>query len=425
MQQRRTIPPEVTDLIIACVGLDDYDDDRRRTLLACALVCSNWLPASRRELFRRVRFGRQDASPERFLQMDLHSQFMQHRLSYISEMHFVNLELAVSHSSYIHRLVGHIPSLETLIFYNLNWCDPLWHPSTFIIFSGFPMLHNLTLQECIFPSLTTLRHMLSAVSRLASLTMEMVDWPRPKPLNLPSRDVPRRRPALASLTVYIKIERQAELLQWLCTTSTIHSIKHIHFDGVLNGEDGHDDFLRMSAPSIRELHCEAEGTTRQSHPSDFEWLIYRNMTHFSCLTDLRMLAQHIPHMINLEKLIVDIGPGQRFRTVCWDLSHTLQDFAGQHFQEILMERIEGEDLDSWTEALWGLGGEIASDDDDKNHPDAAFRPLEQILTRENMAQTAVVFVLSYHNRKTGDRFRLALQSKLPELYKHCVFEYEQ
>lgn len=268
VQHRRTIPtPEITDVIIACVGLEDYEDVRRHTLLACALVCSTWLPASRRQLFRRVEFGRRGASLERFLQMDLHSQFMHHHLSYVSKICFDTLasELVASYlgQSYIHCLVGHIPSLGTLRFRQCNWNRTPTHPSTFTILSGFPVLHTLVLLNCTFPSFSALCHMLSAVSRLATLTLASVQWPPPKRLNLPYRTVPGRRPALASLKIDLGCpERQAELLQWLCTTSTIHSIRCINLDGMLNGGDGHDNFLRMSAPSVRELHCEATGTAK-------------------------------------------------------------------------------------------------------------------------------------------------------------------
>ncbi|KAI0690422.1 hypothetical protein C8T65DRAFT_587900 [Cerioporus squamosus] len=42
-------PPELTDRIIGCVDITD-----KETLCNCALVCHNWLPASRHALFRRV-----------------------------------------------------------------------------------------------------------------------------------------------------------------------------------------------------------------------------------------------------------------------------------------------------------------------------------------------------------------------------------
>lgn len=424
VQHRRTIPPEITDLIIACVGLEDHDRLRRRTLLACTLVCSTWLPASRRQLFRRVEFGplAGDVSLEHFLQMNLHSQFMRHHLSYISEIYFDTSLWVADDQCYIHRLVGHIPSLETLIFEDFDWNDPPWHPSTFTIFSGFPALHTLVLLDCTFPSFSTLRHMLSAVSRLAALSLYQVNWPPPKRLNLPSTT--RRRPALASLEVNLHHDREAEILQWLCTTPTIRSIKCIHVGHVPNGEDGHDKFLRMSAPSVRELRCRAGGTTRQSHPSDFEWLKYRNMTHFPCLTDIKMLAQHILHMISLEKLIADVE-SEKFWTFYRDLSHTLQHFSGHHFHEIQLWCIDGYRLNWWTQELSGLGGGIASHVKNKGHPGSGFKPLEQILTRENMEDMAIVFPLYSTHREQGDRFRLALQSKLPELYKHCVFEYEE
>lgn len=272
MQHRRTIPPEVTDLIIAYVGLWRNDTVRRLTLLACTLVCSTWLPASRRHLFRRLKFGYWGASLERLLQMGLHSQFMQHHLSYTSEIDFSKFQESLKGChSYIHSLTGRLPRLETLYFRYYDWNGTPTHPSTFTILSGFPMLHTLILRKCTFPSFTALCRMLSAVSQLAALTLWYVEWPQPKRLNLPYRTVPGRRPALASLVVELRgPERQAELLQWLCTTSTIHSIKRISVSDVKSGEDDNDNFLCMSAPSVRELRCAPQGTARPSCPSHCE-----------------------------------------------------------------------------------------------------------------------------------------------------------
>lgn len=143
-----------------------------------------------------------------------------------------------------------------------------------------------------------------------------------------------------------------------------------------------------------------------------------------------MVAQHIPHMINLEKLGVEIlyYVDTTFGTLCRDLAHALQHFAGQHFREVRLEFSDDYTphalLKEWSKELSGLGGETILDEEDDGHPHAAFKLLDQILTRENMAQMAVVFLAFSTERDNGDRFRLALQSKLPELYKHCVFEYK-
>lgn len=269
VQQRRRIPPEVTDLIIACVGLEPNDRVRRRTLLACTLVCSDWLPASRLHLFKKVKFcWYAVTSMDRFLAMDFRSQSMQLQLSRTSEITFESGGLRRTSPSLLHRLAGHFPNIERLTFkyaFDMISAPSQPHPSTFTIFSGFPALHTLILRDCTLPSFNALCRMITAVLRLATLDLDAVTWPQPKRLILPYRTAPRRRPAIVTLKMRLQdTERQSDLFQWLCTTSTTRSMKHLllrdNSCGMEFEEDGKHEFLRMSAPSIRVLHYVDECT---------------------------------------------------------------------------------------------------------------------------------------------------------------------
>lgn len=201
---------------------------------------------------------------------DRHSQSMQRQLCYTSDISLRWLWDQKHSQSCIHLLAGHFPGLERLtIDSTTDFRDSslLWHPSTFATLSAFPALHTLILERCSFPSFQAIRRMLSAVSRLSTLTLIRVKWPEPKRLPFPhgiGAAVPGHRPAISNLNISrLGSRQQAELLEWLCTTSTIRSIKHVHFSqyGEIEcGERGKNRFLHMSASSIVELHCQAAGT---------------------------------------------------------------------------------------------------------------------------------------------------------------------
>lgn len=68
------LPHELTDSIIGFVR-DDDDPRGSSTLLACALVCRDWVPASRHHLFRQISLCGK-VNYDRFVHGVLHSDVL-------------------------------------------------------------------------------------------------------------------------------------------------------------------------------------------------------------------------------------------------------------------------------------------------------------------------------------------------------------
>ena len=123
------LPPEVTDKIIHIV---DWED-----LLSCALVCTQWLPASRYQLFCDMRVGL-PSSYERLVANVLRSERMKEHLSFVRNLliwhrrepeHTVQEHKSDPRVSFFHIFAGHLPNLTVLVLRHLDWdrCPP--HPS--------------------------------------------------------------------------------------------------------------------------------------------------------------------------------------------------------------------------------------------------------------------------------------------------------
>ncbi|KAI0750338.1 hypothetical protein C8Q80DRAFT_685387 [Daedaleopsis nitida] len=412
----RRIPPEVTDRIIGYVGLDPATKTRRKTLLACALVCSSWLPASRHCLFHRVDFDNTQFL-RRFLAMVLRSPAARPRLSYISE---ITLSDSMQEDpAYLHHLAGHLPNLETLSLLEIDWSDPSPHPSTFTTIAGFPALHILNLSYCKFPSFNAFCRMLSAASRLSRLDLRDVRWPQPQQRNSLYKAAPARRPAIVHLMLSLDSDMKKDLFQWLCATSTTRSIRRIGLRRCAIGRgrtDSDNRFLRISAPSIEVLHCMA--------------------------TDIEVLPACISNMTNLQELVLDCDEKNMGRPSLWsfwrNLALSLQQYTGRHLKKVLLDDIsstllhhppgpfgEETDLDEDINLDVPPGG-VSSQSPHKLHQDLKF--LEPVLAQENMSQTVFVFRLDgwpFYSQSEAQNMHVALRHKLPELQGRCIVNLSQ
>ncbi len=177
------LPGELTDRITWLVS--DY-----RTLLSCALVCQEWLPASRTALLDCVRLNRKPGY-DSFIKDVLGSEHMYPYLRTTRAMWIDqrlargSLVLTEQPWSYrtIHEFSGHFPKLEHLRLSDIDWNSPKhWqpHPSVHLAIRGFTSLRKLELMWCQLPSWHTLRRLVMALSpSLTFLTLLNVSCPSP------------------------------------------------------------------------------------------------------------------------------------------------------------------------------------------------------------------------------------------------------
>ncbi|KAM5530816.1 hypothetical protein V8D89_015506 [Ganoderma adspersum] len=203
----------------------------RSTLRNCALVCRDWLPASRHALFSDVELQAPDmwdlflervvnvgargnaafrdplASHEPPGEAPMGSKVKRTR----------KLDPGVRGQYVIPVLAGSLPKLECLTLSGLDWDWNPSHRTTFGMFSQFTSLRRLTFVVYKFPSFCSFRCVLVSLPALEDLNCLDVHWPSaPQPSILALQS---GRPALRVLFMSFVCRACAfALLEWLIHT---------------------------------------------------------------------------------------------------------------------------------------------------------------------------------------------------------------
>ena len=227
------LPGEITDIIISFLFDPGYYYTRPRsyrTLCSCALVCRNWLPASRHTLFTHVSIG-SDEQYTLFVSSVVRSQ--QGRPWLLSTRRLIlhrgeGPGIPNATRLFIHELGGKFPNLEELRLYDLEFdmTESSPYPRKFIALSAFPSLRTLFLWQCRFPSFAAARYTIASLPSLTDLTVALIMWPiiahSAQPL-LPFLRSSRKSPFLKRVRRFEILDGDApcddQMLQWLSTTS--------------------------------------------------------------------------------------------------------------------------------------------------------------------------------------------------------------
>ena len=215
-----------------------YPRDYYRTLLSCCLVCSQWLHASRDQLFPHLYIG----SAQRydlFLSLVLHQDSMR---VYLSRVRALTLENpadkphGTSSIPFSYAFVGHLPNLKALNVNHGGVMTYLYrHPYTSLALSRFPTIRKLNLSSINFPSFGDLRRTLTSLPNLTVLSMDdRVRWPAPtaelSPLLTHGASTSSRPKLVEFFYEWSESEEQQWALQlfpWLASTSTGSSLRRL------------------------------------------------------------------------------------------------------------------------------------------------------------------------------------------------------
>ena len=264
------LPPELTDEIIAWVPGRPQYFEYYYTLRSCCLVCSQWLPASRHQLFPHLYIASAQ-SYDLFVSQVLPQHSMRVYLSRVRALTLTNpvreLERGRSSIPFSYAFVGRLPNLTALNVYDGGVMTYLCrHPYTSLALSRFPSIRELNLSSINFPSFGDLRRTLTSLPNLTVLTMDLsVCWPGPTaelPPLLTHGASTSSRPKLVELTYMWIQDRDKEwalqLFPWLASTSTGSSLRRLVLIPLRRVSNRYEDmcgpaFIRTVALCVEEL----------------------------------------------------------------------------------------------------------------------------------------------------------------------------
>ena len=194
------LPGEITDIIISFLP---HVPAGYSSLCSCALVCRNWLPASRHTLFTHVVIM-SDEQYVLFVSSAVRSQLGR---SWLTSIRRFTLHSrggpSISNATrlFIHELGGQLPNLEELRLYDLNFnmIESSQSPRKFAALSAFASVRTLDLGNCRFPSFAAARYTLASLPSLTELIVAHVWWPiasspeSPLPLHSQFTEIPVSR----------------------------------------------------------------------------------------------------------------------------------------------------------------------------------------------------------------------------------------
>lgn len=256
----RTMPPyipgEITDLIISFVAHADSDiDNPTAALWACALVCREWLPASRRHLFEDVYLTEKAYKP--FITQVVYSETMR---PWLASTYHLRMEGFDGRPCVpIYELSGRLPNLRSLSLFRLDWSAHMPLLKEYVVFSQFSRLQSLSIYHCTFSSFASLRRMFTALPSLHDLSMWFVHV-----ANVPTVAPPvpvlgsRSRPALSSLAITFDVSQSwiSTFLGWLSDTQTRTSMRELVYRLQYSPTPAHQEhtrFFEQVASSITHL----------------------------------------------------------------------------------------------------------------------------------------------------------------------------
>ncbi|RPD75544.1 hypothetical protein L226DRAFT_47778 [Lentinus tigrinus ALCF2SS1-7] len=166
----RYIPPEITDTIIAAV-------EHRHTLAMCALVCRDWLPASRTKLFRDIVIDH-SLSYALLVERVLHSETMSAYLSSVCSLTILGYLGSVSSATRMFPIefAGKLQGLRELTLRRMDWTVRVPCAKWPLFLSQFRTITSLSLVGCRFSSFNDLRRMLTVLPLLSSLSIQDPSW---------------------------------------------------------------------------------------------------------------------------------------------------------------------------------------------------------------------------------------------------------
>ena len=232
--------------------LDSLAGDKS-SLASCALVCRDWLPASRHRLLMDVWLNShrrynlfvsnvvRSPTVSRWLPSIRQLTLDSSRYMTSTDGH-VNMRMA-SERLFMHQLRGRLPKLEELELHDQNWdtreCSI--PPRMFVLLSAFASVWALVLDNVRFPSSGTMRCTITALPSLTDLRIRHVTWPvsrgiRPLRGTRKSQFLKRiRRFSLIRLNGHC----EEEILEWLPVTSLGTSLVDLQIDStaLTNGSE--------------------------------------------------------------------------------------------------------------------------------------------------------------------------------------------
>ena len=279
------LPGEITDRIISFLPEIDHRGYPHgySSLCSCALVCRNWLPASRHTLLTDVTitsYERYSLFVSRVVRSQLAWRLSTLRLSLqgnSSDRRPDNLaHMETVTRLFIHELGSQFPNLEMLYLNELNFDTMKSSPPhrKFSSLSAFASVRDLTLLNCIYPSFAAVRYTLTSLPSLTYLLLGYITWSNvsqssEEPL-LPFLRSSQKSPFLRRIHYLGFLTGDAgtcdsQMLQWLSTTSLAFSLKDLRVSSVilLKGSG----LWEYVGPSTTQLYIGAMQANRLSEES--------------------------------------------------------------------------------------------------------------------------------------------------------------
>ncbi|RPD69476.1 hypothetical protein L226DRAFT_526628 [Lentinus tigrinus ALCF2SS1-7] len=225
------IPPEITDAIISAV-------DDPHTLTRCALVCRDWLPASRANLFKDIRItnGRSYAL---LVERVLHSEHMGQYLTSARSLCITDdREHSLSSGGRLSlvEFAGKLPGLRELHVTSMDWTQQRPSVKWPLLLAHFGTITSLTLHSCRFASFTDVRRLLTALPRLSALAIWRLRWPTVPQQLMHLHTAPRSRacwPELHALRIDYDDEDPPQctqtLLRWITVALGGSAVRELSF----------------------------------------------------------------------------------------------------------------------------------------------------------------------------------------------------
>ena len=262
------VPKEITDIIISL--LHTGNSHAYKSLCNCALVCRDWLPASRHYLLKDIGLD-SDRQYSLFVSNVVRSPKMstwfpstrQITLGAFpeDEKSLDGRDMQTASRLCLRELGGKFPKLEVLEIINLNWdtreCS-VPRARMFITFGAFTSVQTLSLTETRFPSFGTMRCAIIALPSLIDLRIRDVTWPIQRSI-LPLRST-QKSEFLGGVCGFILVGLDSPLVEemfgWLSDTAFGTSLAKIWMQStmLLKGSE----VWRYAGSSVTQLALKFE-----------------------------------------------------------------------------------------------------------------------------------------------------------------------